>query len=129
MALHVCVVGSEQKGDSKNMGKERGIQDLSALRAAQGDCQQEINSGGKRACTLSFKEDGIEIFPTSQNVYLADLDLKVVPGKRDHSGLLLIRGGDVWLKNVTFSGAGEDCRAIDITGNARLFMTGVSLPS
>jgi hypothetical protein len=97
-----------------------------AIRAVQGDCRQESNSGGKRACTLNFKEDGIEVFPTSQHVYLADLDLKVVPGKRDHAGLLLVRGGDVWLKNVTFSGAGESCRAIDILGNARLFMTGTS---
>jgi dihydrodipicolinate reductase len=69
-------------------------------------------------------EDGIEIFPTSQRVYLADLNLGLVAGKRDHAGLLLVRGGDVWLKNVSFTGDGNSCRAIDMSGSARLFMSG-----
>jgi hypothetical protein len=94
----------------------------------QGSCQEETSTGGGKACTLYFKEDGIEILPGSQHVFLADLDLVLSAGLREHAGLLLVRGGDVWLKNVSFAGSGDKCRAIDMNGNARLFMSGVAFP-
>jgi hypothetical protein len=94
----------------------------------QGACQEDTNPGGRKACTLYFKEDGIEILSGSQHVFLADLDLVLSAGLREHAGLLLVRGGDVWLKNVSFTGSGDRCRAIDMNGNARLFMSGAAFP-
>jgi hypothetical protein len=99
----------------------------------QGNCSQEPGPGvllgpprrTDRQCVITVREDFLEFNAARSHGFVSDLYVQL-PGyeAKEHSTLVGIKKGNLYLANMTFVGDGVRARAVDAHEKTSVYMTG-----
>lgn len=78
-------------------------------------------------CVISVREDFLEVPSEGALLWLSDLYVKLLGVEKEHSTLIGVHSGDVYLTNMTFVGDGHKARAIDVKATRKLYVSSMPL--
>jgi hypothetical protein len=81
-------------------------------------------------CLITVREDWLEVSAALATLWISNLYIQLKPTSgppREASTVIGVQKGDLYLTNVTFEGDGNNCRAIDVVEEQRLYARGAPL--
>lgn len=76
---------------------------------------------------ITVREDFLESSLSNALVWISNLYVTLPGVEKNHSTLIGIHGGEMYLTDMTFVGDGDKARAIDISENRRVFISSALL--
>lgn len=75
-------------------------------------------------CVILIREDFLEVVAEGALIWISDLYVKLIGVEKGHSTLIGLTKGDMYLTDMTFVGDRDKARAIDVSSNHRLYVSG-----
>lgn len=76
-------------------------------------------------CVVSIREDFLEVETEGAQLWISNLYVRLLGVEKDHSTLISVHNGELYLTDMTFVGDGHKARAIDVKSARRLYVASV----
>ena len=73
-------------------------------------------------CVVQVREDFLEQHLQHSVLFIANLYITVPGVEKNHTTLIGVHGGDIYMTGMTFVGDGDRARAIDVKENRRVYV-------
>lgn len=76
----------------------------------------------KMQCVVKVREDFLEVPLQSSQLWISNLYVTLPGVEKNHTTLIGVHGGDVYLTDMTFVADGDKARAVDVKENRRVYI-------